>query len=120
MNTAIEVKPGLRYQNRTVEQFSSEITSKEIESWNEILNCEDSRELWNKVNWKDSTSQVNMQYPSAEALGERFQQKSIIRDETPFTSTTSSHVPILDDPITEAEIFQANKNLKEGKSTADG
>ena len=38
---------------------------------------------------------------------------------TPFAVTTSSRVPILDDPITETEILQASKKLKEGRSTAD-
>ena len=38
---------------------------------------------------------------------------------TPFAVTTTSRVPILDDPITETEILQAGKKLKEGRSTAD-
>ena len=61
-----------------------------------------------------------MSYPSAQALGEHFQQKSVIQDEIPFAFTGSNHVPILDDPISDAEISKASKKLKEGKSTADG
>ena len=56
----------------------------------------------------------------AEALGEYFQQKSVIHDETPFTFTTSIHVSVLDDPITDTEIHEASKRLKKDKAAADG
>ena len=112
--------PATHEANRTIQKISNDISSKEIECWNNILNNKDSKELWNKINWKDSTSQNNMSYPSAQALGEHFQQKSVIQDEIPFAFTGSNHVPILDDPISDAEISKASKKLKEGKSTADG
>ena len=106
--------------NRTVEKISNDISSKEIKSWNDILNNKNPKELWNKINWKDSTSQSTMKYPSAEALGEHFQQKSMINDEVPFAFANSNHEPILDDPISDAEITKASRRLKEDKSTADG
>ena len=54
-----------------------------------------------------------MSYPSAEALGEYFQHKYVVNDETPFALTVSNRVPILDDPISDTEITKASKKLKE-------
>ena len=56
-----------------------------------------------------------MSYPSAEALGEYFQHKYVVNDETPFALTVSNRVPILDDPISDTEITKASKKLKENQ-----
>ena len=108
------------HNGRSIQQISNDVSSKEIQNWNNILNNKDSKELWSKINWKDSKSQTNMSYPSAEALGEHFQEKSKIQDEIPFTFKGPNHVPVLDNPISDGEIDKASKKLKEGKSTADG
>jgi hypothetical protein len=116
----VEDAPVLNDGERSVQQISKDISAKEIESWNSILNSKNPKELWEKISWKDSTSDSNMKYPSAEALGEHFQQKSIINDEVPFAFTTTNYVDVLDDPISDKEVQDASNKLKENKSTADG
>ena len=53
-----------------------------------------------------------MSYPSAEALGEYFQHKYVVNDETPFALTASNRVPILDDSISDTEIIKAKTERK--------
>ena len=53
-----------------------------------------------------------MSYPSAEALGEYFQHKYVVNDETPFALTVSNRVPILDDSISDTEIIKAKTERK--------
>ena len=72
--TETDVTPEIHEGNRTIQKISDDVSSKEIQSWNTILNNKNSKELWSKINWKDSTSQSSMSYPSEEALGEHFQQ----------------------------------------------
>ena len=112
--------PRLYEENRSIEQMSKDVSKKEMDSWKEILSNKNPKELWNKISWKDSTYQKDMQYPSADALGEHFQQKAVIHDEVPFAFTNVTNVPVLDQPISADEIEMASKKLKEGKTTADG
>ena len=74
------------------------------------------RGIWEKVNWKDKTDE-QLQYPSAEALGEHFQERSTISNEIPFS--LNPYVPVLDDPISQEELEVANRRLKD-KATSDG
>ena len=107
--------------DRSIQQISDGVSKQEIDSWNFILNSKNPKDLWEKISWKDSTLDTNIRYPSAEALGEHFQQKSIINDEIPFAFTNNpTYVDILDDPISDKEIKDASTKLKENKSTADG
>ena len=100
-------------------RVSAGISKKEIDSWNEIIENGNPGDLWNKINWKDKNGE-QLQYPSAESLGEHFQEKSKICNEIPFAlSSNSPYVPVLDDPISPEEVDQASKRLKE-KATADG
>ena len=74
-----------------------------------------------RINHKTGFQNYSQIAVSAEALGEHFQQKSIINDEIPFAFTNNpTYVDILDDPISDKEIQDASTKLKENKSTADG
>ena len=42
--------PELHEANRTIQEISNNISSKEIKSWNDILNNKNSKELWSKIN----------------------------------------------------------------------
>ena len=52
---ASETTPELYEGNRSIQQISKDISAKEINSWNEILNNKNPKDLWNKISWKDST-----------------------------------------------------------------
>ena len=106
--------------NLTIAQISTGISKREIDSWNEILENRNSVDLWNKIAWKDKSDE-QLQYPSAESLGENFQDKSKISNETPFAlNANNPYVPVLDDPISQTELEKASKRLKEKATTADG
>ena len=107
-------------ENRSIDQISADISRKEIESWNALIENNNPIEFWKKINWKDDKAHENLRYPSAEALGEHFQEKSNIKDEIPFSfNDEGTYVPELDDPISTEELDKASKRLKE-KATADG
>ena len=108
----------IRNESLTVEQISAGISKKEIDSWNDIMASANPGDIWKKVNWKDKTDE-QLQYPSAESLGEHFQEKSTISNETPFSlNTNSPYVPVLDDPISQEELEVASRRLKD-KATSD-
>ena len=92
---AVETTPELYDGNRSIQQIIKDISAKEIKSWNEILNNKNPKDLWNKISWKDSTSEKETKYPTAEALGEHFQQKALIQNEIPFAFTEGTNVPVL-------------------------
>ena len=111
--------PNIQNENLTVEQISAGISKKEIDGWNEIMENKNPGDLWKKIDWKDKTNE-QLLYPSAESLGEHFQEKSTIINEIPFAlNSDHPYVPVLDDPISREELEEASKRLKD-KATADG
>ena len=79
--------------------------------------------MWNTINWNGTfTDSDTSRKPELEDLVERFAEKGQAgRDSTVLCEANSStYVPVLDDYITLDEIKDAQKCLKEDKSTSDG
>ena len=86
--------PNIQNENLTVEQIGAGISKKEIDGWNEIMESKNPGDLWKKINWKDKTNE-QLLYPSAESLGEHFQEKSTISNEIPFVLNSDHlYVPV--------------------------
>ena len=108
---------------RTADDVQKDITKKEHERWNEIMNSSDPKSLWKEIAWKETTQDIHTSTPSAEEFGEFFLSKATIKGEKPFVLDPleeGRNCPELDEPISVGEVYAAEKRLKEGKSTADG
>ena len=101
--------------------ISERITQKEIQKWNNILACNDSKQLWKEIEWKEKSGIESIKYPSAEKLGNHFKGKSTIVESEYFVPNSNpTFVPSLDMPISLQEISAASKRLKDNKTSADG
>ena len=110
-------------ETRSVEEIQNDISRNECEMWRKIINNNNSSDLWKEIAWKGSKNDVHSCTPSAKEFGEYFVSKATIEGEEPFTLedvVENTECPILDDPISVAEVHAAEKRLKEGKSSSDG
>ena len=110
-------------RKEAVEQIKNDVNITEHTNWSNVLKSKDTKELWNKINWKGTFSKTaESEKPNLQDLASHFSEKGQAgRESTVLCEVTgSNYVPTLDDDITIDEIKSAQKNLKEDKSSGDG
>ena len=118
-----ETEGNFTEETRSVEEIQNDISRNEHEKWKKIMNSKNSCDLWKEIAWKGSKSNIHSCTPSAKEFGEYFVSKATIEGEEPFTLedvVENTNCPVLDEPISIAEVTAAEKRLKEGKSASDG
>ena len=98
-------------------EISKEVLKNEQNKWNKLLSEKNSKELWNKINWKGTTKNENHKSPMLEELTSHF--KNLYDDqendlENITNLQTNIYVPNLDDGITSNEIDSAINEMKKG------
>ena len=97
--------------------------SKEAKKWTDVISKGDSKELWNKINWKgeaDDSKIFQKKMPPSSDLAAHFLTKGDAHE--PLCTTglpQDQYVEVLDQPITHTELYDTGPLLKE-KSTCDG
>ena len=118
-----ETEVNFTEETRSVEEIQNDISRNEHEKWKKIMNSKNSGDLWNDIAWKGPKNDIHSCTPSPKEFGEYFVTKATIEGEEPFTFANvieNTNCPILDKPISAAEVTAAEKRLKEGKSSSDG
>ena len=98
-------------------EISGEIYSRENVRWNELTNGNDSKKLWEKIDWKGDTSKNIFQPPIMEDMTAFFEDlyKTDSNDLDKIEQLkTDVYEPSLDDPITKSEMDDAMNNMKNG------
>ena len=109
-------------RDEAINHLKSSAVSKERNAWTSVLQENDSKAVWEKINWKgtfDKDSVSNK--PALPDLANHFMQKGqSVEDSTLLSDVTgNTYVPDLDDEISLDEIDKASCRLKE-KSSGDG
>ena len=110
-------------RKEAISYLRTETTSAERKSWSVLLKENNSKALWEKIDWNGSVSAHDEnEFPDLEDLRDQFQQKSKTTDSSTLFSEVqmNQYVSVLDDDITIDEIDKAHRAVKEDKSTADG
>ena len=106
----------------TVDHLKKCAISKERKAWADVLSNNDSKAVWQKINWKGtfdkSTSSTK---PPLDDLKDHFMSKGqSVEDSTLLSDVKGDNfVPVLDSAISLEEIDSATSRLKE-KSSGDG
>ena len=106
-----------------IDHLRSTSTKAERNKWSLVLNENDSKALWEKIDWKGTINDhSSSDFPELEDLRDQFLMKSETSDDSTLLSDVdlNQYVPDLDDDIQVEEIEKAHLVLKENKSTADG
>ena len=96
---------------------SQETLKTENEKWNKITNENDSKKLWNKIDWKGDVSKTVSQPPVFEELTTFFEDLyKNDKDDIDKIDELRSDVydPLLDDPVTKEEMDNAMDKMKNG------
>ena len=118
-----DLKEWENVRTNTVSAISSSHSKAERECWKSVLTYSNSKELWERIDWKGSLTRTSAtsSSPSADELAKHLQKKGDSMEAEYFVyPCVDKHVPELDNEITFEEISKATGNLKEGKSTYDG
>ena len=110
-------------RNESIKHIQREVSTNELSQWSSILQSKDTKDIWNKINWKGTfTSSSQSDKPELQDLATQFSVKGQAgRESTVLCDVTgTNYVPILDDEISLDEISIAQKRLKEDKSSGDG
>ena len=102
---------------RARNDISKEIYSKESNRWNDLMNDNESKKLWEKINWKGDTSKNILQPPIFEDMVACFEDlyTSEVDDTEKISKLeTETYEPSLDDPITATEMDDAMNQMKNG------
>ena len=106
-----------------VTEISAKHYAQMISSWENTLKSKDSKEIWNKIDWKGYCGNIDVfdVSPEVDDLASQFKSKDSVDDEVLLDiDFGSQRVPVLDDEMSREELENACTKLKEGKSTADG
>ena len=106
-----------------IDHLRSTSTKAERNKWSLVLSENDSKALWEKIDWKGTINDhSSSDFPELEDLRDQFLMKSETSDDSTLLSEVdlNQYVPDLDDDIQVEEIEKAHLVLKENKSTADG
>ena len=99
-------------------------TSKqERENWYDVLKEKDSKNIWNKINWKGGFEPSKLSSkPSLDDLANHFKSKDQAKDNSTLLNEISgtTYVAALDKEISIDEIIEARNRIKEDKSSGDG
>ena len=97
--------------------ISKETLKKENEKWNKITNENNSKKLWNKIDWKGDVSKSITQPPVFEDLTTFFEDLYKLDKDDPDKIDeleTDVYDPLLDDPVTKKEMDDAMDKMKNG------
>jgi hypothetical protein len=89
------------------------------ERWIRLLTENDPKKIWKSINWDGSIEEVQEASPSDQDFKLHFEQllnPAESGDEEAIDVSELPYIPILDDPITEAEVEEAAETCKETKS----
>ena len=105
-----------------IDHLKNVLTAKEHDEWNTVLASNDSKQMWNKINWKGSLSSDRTGSPELKDLCDHFKAKSQTTDDSTLLCEISgnNYVEVLDKPIELEEITKARDKLKEDKVSGDG
>ena len=109
-------------RNEVIDHLKTSGVSKERTAWANVLREEDSKAVWDKINWKGKFDKNSVSSkPSLPDLADHFMQKGkSVEDSTLLCDVTGdTHVPELDNEISVEEIKNASDRLKD-KSSGDG
>ena len=109
-------------RKQSVKEISDKHFSKLIDQWESALSTNDSRGIWDKINWKGGFSDEDTaeKSPEPEQLASQFVSKDSQEEEHLLDiDFGKTEVPELDQEISREEITKSMLKLKE-KSTADG
>ena len=107
----------------TIQHLKSNVTSNERSAWSGLLKENDSRALWNKINWNGKCEYVSSSSkPELAELREQFKMKGQSVENSTLSSdvTGDTFVDELDAEISVEEIVGAQKSIKEDKASSDG
>ena len=110
-------------REEAIEHIKQDVSETELNSWTEVMQNNDSKALWNKINWKGNLARRDVnEKPGIEDLAAHLSSKGQAgRESTVLCEVTSSDEnPILDSSISVEEILSASKKVKEDKSSGDG
>ena len=96
-----------------------EILKKESDIWSKAITDSDSKTLWSLIDWKGNYSRKRpTQHPSIEEFHGFFEELYSCPDEDETVNISNLHtnvtIPLLDDPISEAETEEALDSMKKG------
>ncbi len=96
---------------------------KVAKKWSDVISKGDSKELWNKINWKgeaDDSKTFQKKMPSSSDLAAHFLTKGDAHEPLCMAGLPQDQrVEVLDQPITTTELYDTAPLLKD-KSTCDG
>ena len=101
-----------------VKEMSFNLTQAELDRWKLIIESKNSKELWQKIDWKGEVNQSNISddLPSLQSLANQFMSKS----SNPNGDEDFIDVDALDKPIDVNEVHEGCRHLKASKATFDG
>ena len=109
-----------------VKEMSFNLTKAELDRWKLIIESKNSKELWQKIDWKGGVNQSNISddLPSLQSLANQFMSKSSDpngdEDFIDVNAANTNYVDALDKPIDVNEVREGCQHLKALKATFDG
>ena len=110
-------------RQETIQHLKSNVTSNESSAWSALLKENDSRALWNKINWNGKCEYVSSSSkPELAELREQFNLKGQSVENSTLLSdvTGDTFVDELDAETSAEEIVGAQKSIKEDQASSDG
>ena len=112
----IDALPDLykNYQEKR-NKMNAELFSKSDKKYQKVLECKDSKKLWDMINWKGDISAPSNHLP-IEELSEHFSTlyEPIENDGDIYSLVCDTYLPATDDPIDENELKEACEQVKKG------
>ena len=98
--------------------LTQDVIITETEKWSIFASCNNSKKLWNQIDWKGNTSSKPLKHPMLDDLANHYQTLYSREDpEEPLhisNLTSDIYIPVLDDPISQSDIKDAMKTMKKG------
>ena len=110
-------------RQQAIDYLKNHSNAQEREKWSKALIENDSKYLWDKIDWKGSFSTAKISSrPSLTELTQHFQAKGKSTEKSTLLSDVNrnNYVSVLDDEITIQEINDATNKIKEDKCSGDG
>ena len=108
----------LRRYQAARSKISKDNISAEKRKWNELTKDNNSKKLWEKIDWKGNFSKETHQSPIFDGLTVHFEnlyKKDNEDDQRKLMElNTDVYIPLLDDPITSIEMEVAMNDMKKG------
>ena len=115
MNIIDKCAKKVRLENENIDTNSWDQTQPR---WKNMLENNDSKTIWNAIDWKGKISDDNSDQPDADQFKLHFEDllNTDQEDQLDIDLSDSPYIPVVDDPFTLGEMNSALKDLKAGKS----